>query len=248
MLIEIARKTGDYTPDVSFGTHFFQDLVEAEIRYLPLYPDEDDVVFNETFLLRAPNLLEELVPEFRELRDTVHVIDVRQAANDQVLYVLMNADIDEAVAVLTEPAEYSKRGDEVHHPDVPPDTQDWRWRTRMAESIAEHLDPKRFGVKALYLFGSTKNATAGPASDIDLLVHFDGTDEQRRDLEKWIEGWSLSLSEINFLRTGYRTSGLIDAHIITDDDIARRTSYAVKIDAVTDAARKLTIGTSQQPD
>ena len=29
MLIEIARKTGDYLPDLSFGTHFFQDLVEA---------------------------------------------------------------------------------------------------------------------------------------------------------------------------------------------------------------------------
>jgi len=39
MLIEIARKTGDYLPDLSFGTHFFQDLVESEIRYLPLYPD-----------------------------------------------------------------------------------------------------------------------------------------------------------------------------------------------------------------
>ena len=29
MLIEIARKQRDYTPDPSFGTHFFQDLVEA---------------------------------------------------------------------------------------------------------------------------------------------------------------------------------------------------------------------------
>ena len=40
MLIEIARRTGNYVPDLSFGTHFFQDLVEAQIRYLPLYPDE----------------------------------------------------------------------------------------------------------------------------------------------------------------------------------------------------------------
>jgi hypothetical protein len=38
MLIEIARRTGSYVPDLSFGTHFFQDLVEAQIRYLPLYP------------------------------------------------------------------------------------------------------------------------------------------------------------------------------------------------------------------
>jgi len=45
----------------------------------------------------------------------------------------------------------------------------WRWRYRMAERIAARLDPRRFGVKGFYLIGSTKNATAGAASDIDLL-------------------------------------------------------------------------------
>ena len=50
MLIEIARKHGNYVPDLSFGTHFFQDLVEAGIRYLPLYPDEEGNVFDEAFL------------------------------------------------------------------------------------------------------------------------------------------------------------------------------------------------------
>ena len=49
VLIEIARQRGDYTPDLSFGTHFFQDLVEAAIHYLPLYPDEDGIAFNEEF-------------------------------------------------------------------------------------------------------------------------------------------------------------------------------------------------------
>ena len=97
-------------------------------------------------------------------------------------------------------------------------------------------------MKALYLFGSTKNATAGPTSDIDLLVHFVGTDKQRCDLEHWFEGWSLSLSEINYLRTGCRADSLLDVHIVTDQDIAKRTSHAVKIGAVTDAARELPLG------
>src|SRR5690606_9145834 len=39
-LIEIARQRSSYVPELSFGTHFFQDLVEANIRYLPLYPDD----------------------------------------------------------------------------------------------------------------------------------------------------------------------------------------------------------------
>ena len=109
----------------------------------------------------------------------------------------------------------------------------------MAEHIAGQIDPDRFGVKAMYVFGSTKNATAGPRSDIDLLVHFAGTPGQRKELETWFEGWSLSLAEINYLRTGYATDGLLDVHIITDDDIAAKNSYASKIGAVTDPARAL---------
>ncbi len=247
MLIEIARKTGEYTPDVSFGTHFFQDLVEAEIRYLPLYPDDDEVEFNELFLTRSPNLLAKLAPEHAALGDTIRVIDIPQSADGQVLYVLMNAEFDEAVGVLTEATEYVDHETDARRALTAQDGPDWRWRARMAESIAARLDAARFGVKAIYLIGSTKNATAGPASDIDLLVHFAGTDDQRRDLEQWFEGWSLSLGEINYLRTGYRTEGLLDVHIITDEDIARRTSYAVKIGAVTDAARELSLGPDNSP-
>jgi hypothetical protein len=36
--------------------------------------------------------------------------------------------------------------------------------------------------------------------------------------------------------------GLLDIHYVTDDDITRRTSFAAKIDAVTDAARALPLG------
>lgn len=115
----------------------------------------------------------------------------------------------------------------------------WRWRFRMAERIAARLDARRFGVKSFYLIGSTKNATARAASDIDLLLHFAGTEDQRRSLALWLEGWSCCLAEMNFLRTGYRSHGLLDVHLITDQDIAQKSSYAVKIGAITDAAREL---------
>ena len=52
----------------------------------------------------------------------------------------------------------------------------------MVKQVAKKLDPQRFGVKAFYVFGSTKNATAGPQSDIDVLIHFNGTTRQRKDL------------------------------------------------------------------
>ena len=86
---------------------------------------------------------------------------------------------------------------------------------------------------------STKNANAGAGSDIDLLVHFAGDEKTRAALETWLEGWSLCLGEMNYLRTGYKTQGLLDVHFVSDEDIARQTSYAAKIGAVTDAARPL---------
>ena len=118
----------------------------------------------------------------------------------------------------------------------------WKWRMSMVKAIAKCIDPELFGLKGLYVFGSTKNAQAGPMSDIDLIAHVEATDDQIEHLKLWIRGWSLCLSEMNFLKTGYRTDGLIDLHIITDEDIKNQTPFATKITAVSDRARKLPIG------
>lgn len=128
--------------------------------------------------------------------------------------------------------------------DEPPalDDQFWRWRLRMVEHIGKTIDADGLGVVNMFVFGSTKNASAGPASDIDVLIHFRGSAEQRERLQIWLEGWSLSLAETNYLQTGYRTAGLLDVHIVTDDDIDNRTSWASKIGAVTDAARPIHLG------
>jgi hypothetical protein len=113
----------------------------------------------------------------------------------------------------------------------------------MAQRVAALIEPGRFGVKAAYLFGSTKNGTAGPASDIDLLLHVDAEDARREALAAWLDGWSRALAEMNELRTGYHTEGLLDVHYVTDQDITNGSSFAAKIGAVTDAARQLTLGT-----
>jgi hypothetical protein len=242
VLMEIAARRGNYVPDLSFGTHFFQDLVEAGIRYLPLFPGDGAGAFNELFLRRAPNILADLVPEYAHLAGVVRVIDVAQATDGLVLHVLMNADLDEAVGYLTSATHATVTGVHERRSEVPATTEDhWRWRLRMAEHLASQLDGTRFGVKGLYVFGSTKNATAGGGSDIDLIAHVGGTPEQRQALEAWLEGWSLCLSQMNYLRTGYRTDGLLDVHYVTDADIAVRTSWATKIGAITDPARPLSL-------
>jgi predicted nucleotidyltransferase len=153
----------------------------------------------------------------------------------------MNGDRDQALAVLADspPVPGTNPPPAAKHAPVRKEDSHWRWRMNRVEQLAERMDPDRFGVKAMFLFGSTKDATAGPQSDIDLLVHFQGTPAQEKELLAWLEGWSLCLSEENFLRTGLKTSGLLDVHLITDEDIARRTSFASKIGSITDPPRPL---------
>ena len=103
LLVEIARRKKDYIPEPSFGTHFFQDLVEASIHYLPLYPDDPGIIFNEHFLTTQKNILPDILPDFADLSETIRVIDIPASTGGQVLHVLMNADLEKAVAILAEP-------------------------------------------------------------------------------------------------------------------------------------------------
>jgi predicted nucleotidyltransferase len=239
MLIEVAIKKGNYLPDLSFGTHFFQDLVEASIRYLPLYPDEQENKFNWKFFNLSDNILAEITPEFENLKDIVKVIDIKKSTNNKVLKILINAELDEALALIVDPNENEtiKKEKILYRSAI--SSNHWRWRYKMAEKIASQIDSSKYGVKHIYVFGSTKNGIAGPESDIDLLIHVENDKNKKVLIDNWLKGWSLALSEMNYLRTGYKTEGLLDLHYVTDEDIKNKTSFALKIGAVTDAASEL---------
>ena len=76
VLVEIAREEAGHVPEVSYGTHFFQDLVESDILYLPVYPDDATTGFNMKFFSDSPNILKDLLPELSNFEDIIHVIDV----------------------------------------------------------------------------------------------------------------------------------------------------------------------------
>ena len=113
------------------------------------------------------------------------------------------------------------------------------WRQRMSEKIAGDLDMDHFGVAGVYLIGSVKKFTAGPGSDIDLLIHFRGSEEQKKELKAWLKGWGECLAFFNHTLNGSATENLLDLHFITDDDIKLQTSYAVMINSVNDRAKPL---------
>lgn len=100
VLIEVAKKQGDYLPDPSFGTHFFQDLIESAIRYLPLYPDDPAVVFNNSFFVESNNIFSSLMPEMAHLSQVISVIEIQKEYPGLSLKILMNSDLDRAIAYL----------------------------------------------------------------------------------------------------------------------------------------------------
>jgi len=217
MLLEVARRRGDYVPDLSFGTHFFQDLVEAGIRYLPLYPDDPGVVFKEDFLMAAPNRLAELLPDHAALEHCVRVIDVPAASGGRVLRVYQNADLEHAMAVLEEPGERRVVGRGATAATGSP-LRHARWRREVAEDLARGLDPATSGVVAVHLRGSVADGRAGPESDIDLVIRFAGSPQQRATLETWLDGWNRALVALHQQNTGVRVETLLDAVIVESDE------------------------------
>ena len=74
-LAEIAFSTGNLMPELSFGTHFFQDLVETNIFYVALFPEKKEVLFNVAWFTQLKNLFATLMPESAKFEDLIGVYD-----------------------------------------------------------------------------------------------------------------------------------------------------------------------------
>ena len=78
-------------PDVSLGTHFFNDLVEANMLYLAVHPTRRGDSLNLKFLACASNRLAELLPEDAEWEGVVRVIDFPAAGDGRLPYLNANS-------------------------------------------------------------------------------------------------------------------------------------------------------------
>jgi hypothetical protein len=99
-LIEISGEGIGTAPEPSFGTHFFQDLLEANIYPLAIYLDQKDVYFNEKFFYKTPNRLLEFLPEEENFLDAIRLIRVDDFKPGHTIELIMNGEISEAVAIL----------------------------------------------------------------------------------------------------------------------------------------------------
>ncbi len=78
-ICEIADSRAGYNPELSYGSHFFQDLVESGILYNAIFENGKTIVFNPDLLTGRENHLCDYDPQMEELKDIVSVYDVSDA-------------------------------------------------------------------------------------------------------------------------------------------------------------------------
>jgi hypothetical protein len=99
-LVELAGEGIGPAPEASFGTHFFQDLVESNIYPLAVYLDDEDAVFNRAFFYDTPNRLLDLLPDAGHLNASLRVIDVAAFRPHHHLNLVMDGEQGRSVAFL----------------------------------------------------------------------------------------------------------------------------------------------------
>lgn len=72
-ICEVSDNRAGYMPELSYGSHMFQDLVEAGIFYCALWGDERTVKYNEAFFGDLENLFPVICPERKELAEIFRV-------------------------------------------------------------------------------------------------------------------------------------------------------------------------------
>ena len=75
VLGELAYEGGNLMPELSFGTHFFHDLVESDIFYAAIFPQKDGVIFNRDKLAEMPNVLSSFLPDEQDYENVIKVYE-----------------------------------------------------------------------------------------------------------------------------------------------------------------------------
>ncbi|MCE5251037.1 PEP/pyruvate-binding domain-containing protein [bacterium] len=102
VLCELVEMNENLVPEVSLGTHFFNDIVEFKMLYLAVFPNVRNNFLNRRILESAPNRLGALVPDQENLSDAVRVIDIKDIVENRKLFIYANAVDQKALCYFTD--------------------------------------------------------------------------------------------------------------------------------------------------
>ena len=97
VLCEVAAMHEYFVPEVSLGTHFFNDLVEMDMLYLAIYPQKKNNTLNNGFFDTSENMLKHLLPDASSWGSVIQVIDGTNRKDG--LNICLNADVTSQNAV-----------------------------------------------------------------------------------------------------------------------------------------------------
>jgi hypothetical protein len=100
-LVELSGHGIGPAPDPSFGTHFFQDLMEAQIYPLAIFLDREDVSFNRDFFYSTPNCISDWIPVDPSLNDCIRLISVADCHPGHHIELVMDDEVNQAIAFLS---------------------------------------------------------------------------------------------------------------------------------------------------
>ena len=75
VVCELSSPEEGFMPELSYGSHFFQDLVETGIFYAAIFDGQEDVVFNAEKVLGKENRLAAVVPQAAHFSDVIHIAE-----------------------------------------------------------------------------------------------------------------------------------------------------------------------------
>jgi Pyruvate phosphate dikinase, AMP/ATP-binding domain len=101
-LVELTGKGLGPDLEPSFGTHFFQDLVESNILPININLDDPDTVFNRDFFYRTPNRLPDFIRSHEGLLGALRLIKVEDFCPGFSITLIMNDIAGKALAFLSE--------------------------------------------------------------------------------------------------------------------------------------------------
>ena len=74
VICELASAEAGFMPELSYGSHFFQDLVESGMFYVAIFDGRADVCFNPSYINNRPNILSKWLPISSSCSDVIRLV------------------------------------------------------------------------------------------------------------------------------------------------------------------------------
>lgn len=74
-IVEVAGQSEGFSPELSYGTHFFQDLVETGIFYVALFTGRSSVEFDDRYLTASSGTLGDYLPEYADWQSIIRLVE-----------------------------------------------------------------------------------------------------------------------------------------------------------------------------